>query len=703
MSKNMKYYLRYYWNFIFNHTRKNSHAAFFIKNGIKSMMPRWWFRLQLNHRLNRFYKLAAEEQRYIKERVDYYCKFLDNITLPEDAPCIGNFVYRKRESYIHDYVNSTYFFDAYEYIRYFPQNLRWAYNPGDINYLFPLPELTKSRPISTGNENRNNILLNLDKVRHFTWVNDPYTWEQKECKIIFRGDTTGKTRRLAFISLWKDHPLCDLVSTSDDEYKDKQMPIYEHLRYKYIMTLEGNDVASNLKWVMSSNSIAVMPRPIYETWYMEGKLIPDYHYIEIADDYSDLIDKTEYYETHPFEAAAIIKHAHEWVAQFRNSRREDLISLMVLDKYFKLTRQKVDKRTSGRADRAAQQQKRLFINEIVKLANYDQVNAQGKARKDVLHTCKDAGYEEVDIINYKYSLGEGKRYHHYPLLSHYWSVIQAKKIARRIKFGDIVVIQDFYRKHMQVLAKEALRREAKVIFIVHDVQTIRYNSINKEIRKLNNASMLFVHTEAMAKKLKEMGVIIPMHIMWLFDYYADDPMLSVKEVMQHKHDIVFAGNLTKSTFLPQLVAYDSPTDMHFKLYGIHDNTSDLSGTAHIEYAGIFEPEHTGSIIGGWGLVWDGDSIDTCSGDMGEYLRYNSSHKTSLYLAAGIPIIVWSQSSLAEWVKEHHIGIIVDNLKAIDSAIANISDREYTEIIDNAREVGTKLRQGEFLKTNITKL
>ena len=368
----MKYYLRFYWNFIFNHTRKNSHAAFFIKNGMKSMMPRWWFRLWLNYRLNTFYKLRVEEQQYIKARVDYYCKFADNITLPADAPCLGNFIYHKRESYIHDYVNSTYFFDAYEYIRYFPKSLRWAYNPGDINYLFPLPELTKSRPILRGNENQNNILLNLDKVRHFTWVNDPFTWEKKTCKIIFRGDTRGKARRVQFIDMWKDHPLCDLVSTNDIEYQNKQMPIYEHLRYRYIMALEGNDVASNLKWVMSSNSIAVMPRPTCETWFMEGKLIPNYHYIEIADDYHDLIEKIEYYEKHPYEVAAIVRHAHEWVAQFQNKKREDLISLMVLDKYFKLTGQEAKAGRQGAKGKGQEKkQRRLFINEIVKLANYD--------------------------------------------------------------------------------------------------------------------------------------------------------------------------------------------------------------------------------------------------------------------------------------------------------------------------------------------
>ena len=41
---------------------------------------------------------------------------------------------------------------------------------------------------------------------------------------------------------------------------------------------------------MSSNSVAVMPRPKYESWFMEGRLQPGVHYIEIKDDYSDLED-----------------------------------------------------------------------------------------------------------------------------------------------------------------------------------------------------------------------------------------------------------------------------------------------------------------------------------------------------------------------------------------------------------------------------
>ena len=106
------------------------------------------------------------------------------------------------------------------------------------------------------------------------------------------------------------------------------------------MALEGIDVASNLKWVMSSNSIAVMPRPTCETWFMEGTLIPDYHYIEIKPDFSDLEERLNYYIEHVAESLEIIRHAHEYVSQFKDKRRENLISLLVLDKYFKMTGQK---------------------------------------------------------------------------------------------------------------------------------------------------------------------------------------------------------------------------------------------------------------------------------------------------------------------------------------------------------------------------
>jgi spore maturation protein CgeB len=76
-----------------------------------------------------------------------------------------------------------------------------------------------------------------------------------------------------------------------------------------------------------------MPKPTYETWFMEGKLIPNVHYVEIKPDYSDLKQKMDYYIAHPDEAQKIIDNAHAYVEQFKNKRRERIISLLVMEKY----------------------------------------------------------------------------------------------------------------------------------------------------------------------------------------------------------------------------------------------------------------------------------------------------------------------------------------------------------------------------------
>jgi hypothetical protein len=120
----------------------------------------------------------------------------------------------------------------------------------------------------------------------------------------------------------------------------ERLTIEEQLDYKFILCLEGNDVASNLKWVMSSNSLAVMPVPKYETWFMEGRLIPDFHFVLIKDDYSDLVERMNYFMNNENEALNIIRNAKRYVEQFKNRQQEDLISLLVLDKYFYRTNQK---------------------------------------------------------------------------------------------------------------------------------------------------------------------------------------------------------------------------------------------------------------------------------------------------------------------------------------------------------------------------
>lgn len=188
-------------------------------------------------------------------------------------------------------------------------------------------------------------LLNLDKVRHFIFLRDDIPFRKKSDKAIFRLAITRRPHRERFMRMYFGSECCDAgISTPRPEYPPEwtkpHISMYDHLNYKFILAIEGYDVATNLKWIMSSNSLAVMPRPTYETWFMEGTLIPGYHYVEIRPDYSDLEERMRYYIEHPDEAEAIIAHAHEYVAQFRDRRREKIISLLVLQNYFRRTGQR---------------------------------------------------------------------------------------------------------------------------------------------------------------------------------------------------------------------------------------------------------------------------------------------------------------------------------------------------------------------------
>lgn len=311
---------------------KNNKLLYYLRGFAREAVPE----ALLRHRLPGL--LASVEKRpdrdYILDRVDYYCRLNAIAALPDTAPALGE---HSRKG-----APSVYYFDTKEYTRWFDPGLRWEFRFGDVTFVPEVPAIVKSRPI--GGDNARSVVLNLDKVRHFTFLKDTIPFREKADRAIFRGHIGGKPHRVRFMEMYFGSEACDcgIIPSGEGcpaEWLRPKISFRDHLRYKFVMALEGNDVASNLKWIMSSGSLAVMPRPKYETWFMEGRLVPGRHYVEIRDDYSDLPEKIAYYAAHPDEAEAIVRHAHEYVEQFFDRQRERLIALLVLDKYFRMTAQ----------------------------------------------------------------------------------------------------------------------------------------------------------------------------------------------------------------------------------------------------------------------------------------------------------------------------------------------------------------------------
>lgn len=314
-----------------NIRHKNNKILYYIKVIGWQLIPPFLFRAKLSKKLQRVNNLDQPEIVKISERVNYYNKLTGTESLSTSAVQIGKLKLPERQK--------AYYFDTQEYTRYFNPDFKANFLFGDVTKIPDEPTIVKSRPIH--GDNKNSILLNLDKLRHFNFITDNQSFANKKNMLVGRG-VVRREHRIRFFEMYFNHPMCNLgqINTGKNEHWIRNfLTIAEHLDYKFILCLEGNDVATNLKWVMSSNSLAVMPKPKFETWYMEGTLVGNKHYVEIKDDYSDLEERLNYYIQNPAEAEKIIHHAHEYITQFSNKDHEDLISLLVLEKYFHKTGQ----------------------------------------------------------------------------------------------------------------------------------------------------------------------------------------------------------------------------------------------------------------------------------------------------------------------------------------------------------------------------
>lgn len=236
---------------------------------------------------------------------------------------------------------STYQLDLYEVLKYFPPVVRVHRIFGD-NILNPeTPAIVKTRPISE--TPGNGILLKLNQVRHFMLVKDPVPYRKKRDVLVWRGNA-WQPHRKAFLSKFHNHPRCDAGHyhkrpSPETAWNKNPLSIHDQLKYKFILSLEGNDVATSLKWILFSKSLCFMPKPRYESWLMEGRLRAGVHYVELADDFSDLDEKLDHYLSNPGEAEEIIRNANLWMAPFRDTRREHRIGVQVMAKYLRLSGQ----------------------------------------------------------------------------------------------------------------------------------------------------------------------------------------------------------------------------------------------------------------------------------------------------------------------------------------------------------------------------
>ena len=338
-------------------------------------------------------------------------------------------------------------------------------------------------------------------------------------------------------------------------------------------------------------------------------------------------------------------------------------------------------------------------------------NATNKAREDVETILKKNGitpfYVQTEKGIQQNKLMKWKQFITYNKNKKVWD-----KALSELKSEDIVFIQyPILNTALNIInvIKKYNEKGIRFVAIIHDLDSLRfkgncsnmqYNRICKEDKELlNEMDQIICHNSSMKKVLVDLGnssdKIVELKI---FDYLID---FEPKKIKRTKKDpIIIAGNL--SPFKAKYISYLKDLNTSYNLYGV--GYIDEIGGDNISYKGKFKPDELiNHLEGSFGLVWDGESIDTCVGGFGGYLRYNNPHKVSLYLTAGIPVIVWKESAMAKFIEKNNLGITVNNLNEIEEKVNKLTDKEYNEICDNIKAVSKRLRNGEFLADAINKI
>jgi hypothetical protein len=133
-----------------------------------------------------------------------------------------------------------------------------------------------------------------------------------------------------------DCGLSNNIPLSEIDYsyaKIDNMNYKQQLNYKLLLSIEGNDVATDLKWKLGSCSVVLKCKPTVVSWLMEDKLIPGVHYVLIKDDYSDLLEKIYWCLSNDDKCIEIIKNANLYMEQFLDEEREKNLQKKVLYTY----------------------------------------------------------------------------------------------------------------------------------------------------------------------------------------------------------------------------------------------------------------------------------------------------------------------------------------------------------------------------------
>lgn len=317
---------------------------------------------------------------------------------------------------------------------------------------------------------------------------------------------------------------------------------------------------------------------------------------------------------------------------------------------------------------------------VLEVKNGQKNTAGQKAKEDISNILTNSNFKKAYI---KIEASKIKK-----LLYTRRNIISGLK---ELRGKDTIVIQYpmYSRFALKLVLKECKKRNIKTIGLIHDVESLRWSDANdktkkRELNLFKGFDCLIVHNSIMHDWLFQKLGNVPMIDLGIFDYINSKkyPQISMDK------NLIFAGNLQKSAFLEKWNINKKVT-----VYGVNPSPK---YPVNIVYKGVKTPDELPEYLSGsFGLVWDGDSLDTNSGIFGEYTKYNNPHKVSLYLSCGLPVIVWEEAAISSFIIKNKLGIVVNSLHELKEKVNEIDAESYNNMLLNVEKVSKAIRKGKF--------
>ena len=329
---------------------------------------------------------------------------------------------------------------------------------------------------------------------------------------------------------------------------------------------------------------------------------------------------------------------------------------------------------------------------ITSIKNSKTFDAGSKAKNDDRLILEDRGYTPLDIPNSSSRIQK--------LFQGIWKI---KKLIKAHPAEQYVIQYPLYSIFIIENVIKNIRKytpNAQVILLIHDIEALRLRVddtkyIRKEMAVFNSVDSIIVHTDNMEKKLTKMGVTTEMVVQGLFDYLNPQRMYTNEKQIGK---ISYAGNLEKSAFLKKI----NLEKIHLEVFGTPKPTTELG--RNVNYQGAYPADELPKYLNAdYGLVWDGTSLESSEGVFGDYTKYNSPHKASLYISSGLPVIVWKKAGIASIIEKNNLGLVVDNINDLDQIISNITKKQYSAMKKSVIEYGKRIREGKNLIDALEKM